>query len=231
MTKMKIGSIFLAASITASAAEKLDNRGFYATRDQQAFKTEDIKKSSLGYVRGDDVQYITWDGFISGKQTYFEVHGERMRIKVGTKWTVLSFRKAPALPGGDMDFFIISEKGSDLFIKSATDGRQSLICIQSLGSDLYVSRRPYWEVYLITDPVGHPRLYRISGINADCSGIERAQDGMLLVPTWDIQKNVTPGVVINYYAIEKNGFRKTDIRFTGSIESELADEYIIDDGH
>jgi hypothetical protein len=138
-------------------------------------------------------------------------------------------RSAPALPGGDKDTLTLDDKSADIYVKSAKDARQSLICVESLGPDIYIHPRPYWEVYLITDPLNSPRAYRISGINAACRGVERSQNGRLLVPTWDVHKNVTPGVVISYYTVEKSGFRKTDVRFTGKIESEYADEYIIDD--
>jgi hypothetical protein len=228
---MKIGLILFAVSMSASAAAKVDNQGFYATREQQIFKAEDKQDFRGGYVKGDDIQYFHWTGFITGKEVYFEVHGERIRLHIEKKWTVLSLRSAPALPGGDKDSFALDDKGADIYVKSAKNARQSLICVESLGPDIYIHSRPYWEVYLVTDPLGSPHAYRLSGINADCRGIERARNGALLAPTWDINKKVNPGVVINYYAIEKSGLKKTDVRFTGSIESEYADEYIIDGDH
>jgi hypothetical protein len=225
---MKIGIILFSVSLTASAAAIVDNQGFYAMREQQIFKAEDKKEFHWGYMKGDDIPYFSWNGFITGKEVYFEVHGARVRLHIGNKWTVRSFRMAPALPSGDKGSPPLDDKGADIYIKSAKDERESLICIQSLGPDIYTRPRPYWEVYLITDPLGDPNLYRISGINADCRGIERTQNGTLLVPTWDVHKDVTPGVVISYYAIEKKRFRKTDVLFTGSIESEYADKYTID---
>lgn len=225
---MKLGMILFAVAITASAAERVNNLGFYAARAHQIFKDGDAKEFHGGNVQGDDVQYLTWKGLISGKQLYLEVHGERLRIKVGKKWTVLSFRKAPALPGSDQSSVDLDDIRPDLYVKSAKDERQSVMCLESLGRE-YIHPRPYWEVYVITDPLGSPWLYRISGINASCRGIERAPTGTLLVPSWSIQKNVSPGVVVKYYAIEKNRFRKTQIGVTGSIESEYADKYLFDD--
>lgn len=226
---MKLGIILFALTTTASAAAIVDNQGFYATREQQIFKAEDKQEFKWGYMKGDDAPYFSWNGFITGKEVYFEVHGEKLRLHIGKKWVVRSFRNAPALLSGDKGSPTLDDKGADIYVKSVKDQRQSLICIQSLGPDVYMRPRPYWEVYLVTDPLGDPSLYRISGINADCRGVERAQDGTLLAPTWDVHKDVTPGVVINYYAIERNRFRKTDIRFTGSIESEYADKYTIED--
>ncbi|WLI91589.1 hypothetical protein Q4S45_10850 [Massilia sp. R2A-15] len=225
---MKFGIILFAFSLSATAAEKVDNQRFYATREQQIFKEEDKREFKWGYIKGDDVPFATWSGFVSGRSVYIEVHGNTVRLQAGEKWTILSFASAPALPGGDAGSPTLDDKGADIYVKSAKDRRDSLICIESLGPDIYTRHRPYWEVYVITNPLADPGIYRISGINADCRGIERAHNGNLLVPTWDVRKDKTPGVVINYYAIEKNGFRKTGIRFTGSIASEYADEYIID---
>lgn len=228
---MKLGIMLFVVCISAYAAEKVDNLGFYASREQQVFNTANKQEFRSGYMKGEDAPYFTWHGPISGKDVYVEVHNERLRVHTGTKWAAFSLRGAHALPSGDKESVTIDDKGADIFVKSAQDQRQSLICIQSLGPDIYMRPRPYWEVYLIKEPLGTPSLYRISGINADCRGIERSPDGGLLVPTWDIQKNRDPGVVIEYYAIEKNGFRKTNVRFTGTIASKFADEYVIDNAN
>lgn len=215
--------------IHLGAKAAVDNVSFYDTRERQIFKEGDKRDTNWGFVKGDDVPYFSWKGLITGKEVYFHVHGPEMLMVVGARSTKRAFRSAPALPGGDPGAPPMDFKGADIYVKSAIDPRQSLICIQSLGPDVYTRPRPYWEVYVVTDPLGAPRLYRISGINADCRGIERAYDGTLLAPVWHLQKNATPEVEIKYYAFEKNRFRQTAIRLTGSIQSEYADKYVISD--
>ena len=219
--------IFFALFISTRAAGQVDNVGFYSTRDQQIFKAEDKRDFNGGYVKGDDVPYFSWEGLISGKKFYFHVHGTELMMLVGAKSIKQSFRSAPALPGGDPWSLPVDNKGADLYVKSSKDPRQSLICIQTLGPDSYRRPRPYWEVYVVTDPLVTPRLYRISGINADCGGLERAYDGTLLAPVWRVEKDATPEVEVKYYALDKNRFRETHVRFTGTIQSEYAEKYVI----
>jgi hypothetical protein len=224
---MRRGIILLALTC-ANAAASVDNQGFYATREGQIFKSEDIRELEHGYVQGDETPYFTWKGFVSGKQLYFEVHGEQIKLVLEKKQTMLPFIGAPSIPGGDVGNRALDEKGSDLFIKSAKNSRQSLICIESLSPDTYIQPRPYKEVYLITDPIGKPAIYRLSGINASCKGIERTSEGDLLAPTWVVDKATSPNVTINYYRIENNHFKKSNVQFTGTIVSEDAQEYKID---
>lgn len=220
-------SILLLALAATSATASVDNQSFYARRQGQIFKPEDTRALEHGYVKGDDTPYFTWEGFVSGKQLYFEVHGDQIKLILGKKRTVLPFSGAPSLPGGDTDNRALDDKGSDLFVKSTKDPRQSLVCIESLGPDVYIRPRPYREVYLVTDPLRKPHLYRLSGINASCRGIERSPDGRLLVPTWTIDKKLSPSVRIDYYFIKNTRFEKSDVQVTGMIASEDAQEYDI----
>jgi hypothetical protein len=80
---------------------------------------------------------------------------------------------------------------------------------------------------VLADPLVTPRLYRVSGINADCRGLERAYDGSLLAPVWRVQKDATPEVEVKYYVLGRNRLRETRIRFTGTIQSDYADKYAI----
>jgi hypothetical protein len=225
---MKNGAIILLALAAADAAGGVDSEAFYAKRERQIFKREDARELEHGYVKGDDVPYFTWEGSVSGKSLYVEVHGEQIKLITGAKTTVLPFIKALMLAGGDMDARALDEKGPDLYVKSTKNLGASLVCVESLGPDTYMRPRPYREVYLVTAPLGDPHLYRLSGINASCKGIEQTAAGKLLVPTWDISRNRTPSVVIDYYAIEKGEFKKTGIRILGSIADDYATEYDIE---
>lgn len=222
---MKIATLIYVTS--ALYATKVDNQGFYASRDHQFFKSEDVRTLDIGNVPDDDVPYMTWTGFISGQDVYFEVHGTRIKIRVGRKKTALPFNDAPALGHGGQDNTELDASSSTLYVKSAKYPSQSMICVESLGPDKYTRPRPYWEVYLLADLIGKPRLYRLSGINASCKGIERLPNGKLVVPIWDINKQRSPSVVINYYSVEQGGYRSTDLRFTGEIASDDAHEYVI----
>jgi hypothetical protein len=219
---MNIGAILLAVG---AATTGVDNLGFYETRVQQILKEEDARELQHGYVRGDSVPYFTWNGFVSGKAMYFEVHGEKIRLITGQKKTDIRLAEAPSLPGADGDSRALDDKGLSLFVKSAMDAKHSLLCIESLGPDTYIRPRPYMEVYLITNPLGRPRLYRLSGINASCRGIERGPNGELLVPVWHIERKKIPNVTINYFSIGISKFIEAGVRVTGQIVDEYAQTY------
>lgn len=219
--------IILLALLSTNAVAGVDNQGFYATRKGQIFKSGDARELEHGFVQGDDTPYFTWKGLISGKQLYFEVHGEQIKLMSEKKQTILSFVGAPSIPGADKSSRNLDDKGPDLFVNSSKDPRQSLICIESLGPDIYIRPRPYMEVYLLTDPVGTPRIYRLSGINSSCRGIERTSSGDLLAPSWKVDKNMSPNVLIDYYRVGNDHLTKSDIQFTGTITSEDGQEYDI----
>jgi hypothetical protein len=222
-------AIILLALASSNVMASVDNQGFYATREGQIFKSQDARELEHGYVQGDDTPYFTWKGFISGKQLYFEVHGEQIKVVLEKRQTVLPFASAPSMPGADASGRALDDKGPDLFVKSSKDPRQSLICIESLGPDIYIRPRPYKEVYLVTDPVGKPGIYRLSGINSSCRGIERTSDGNLLTPNWKVDKSKSPNVLINYYRVGNGHLTKSDIQITGTIASGDAQEYNIDE--
>lgn len=212
----------------ANAAGAVDNEAFYAKRGHQIFKNEDVRDLDHGYEQGDEVPYFTWEGSVSGKPLYVEIHGPQIKIITGERTIVLPFIRAAKLAGGDKEIVALDEKGPDLYIRSPQQSAESILCIESLGPDRYLRPRPYREVYLVTDPFDSPYLYRLSGINASCKGVERTRTGKLIVPAWDIARNKTPSVVITYYAIGKGKIEKTDIRITGSVVDDYASEYEMD---
>jgi hypothetical protein len=225
--KKRIAPALLAFIIT-NATAGIDSQTFYTTREGQVFKNEDMRELEQGYVKGDDSPYFTWKGFVSGKPLYFEVHDEQIKLVVSKKQTTSSFSSAPSISGGDTDGRAINEKGSDLFIKSSKDPKQSLICIESIGPDIYTHPRPYKEVYLITDPVGFPHIYRLSSINASCKGVVQTPKGKIFAPSWTFEENPSPKIFINYYQADKNRFLRSDIQITGTTASEDAQLYNID---
>lgn len=221
--------IFAALLNTFAYAEPVDNQAYYASRPGQIFKANDILKTSGGYAEGDGVQYITWTGYISGVPVHVQIHGKELRIRVTEKIYEFSLRKASEIPGGDREYYMISDMGSDFYVKSMPNAQDSMICIESLGPDIYVPIIPYWEVYVIAYPLTHPELYRLSGINASCRGIERLPDGRIIAPKWTLNRRVTPSVVIDYYSLQKNTVRKNNIQVTGMIASEDGLEYVFNE--
>ena len=219
----------LAAPCKSSYAEVTDNQAFYRSHQGQVFKESDLLKITKGYIRGDEVQYITWRGHISGVPVYFEAHGEKIKIHAAKNRSEFSLRQAPAVPGGDPRYYTISNMDSDFYVKSMPNAHDSMICIESLGRDIYVPIIPYWEVYVIINPLTHPELYRLSGINASCRGIERLPDGKIVAPKWTINRTVNPNVVIDYYFLEKNSVKKNNRRVTGMITSEDGLEYVFNE--
>jgi hypothetical protein len=207
--QMRVGIVTIILAATAvNATAGVDFLQFYATREHQIFKEEDKRQTDFGSYEGEDEStFQVWEGYLSGKKFYLEVHEEKIRLMLGQRNTVLSFSRAPMLKGADKFPRELYLPTIDLYVKSTKDPSESLLCVESLR---------YGGVYLVTDPLSTPRLYRLSGDNSSCRGIERAPDGRLLVPSWEYTNlSKTPNVTIDYYAINKNSFRKTDIRVIG----------------
>lgn len=223
---MKTLALIMMAAANAIAG--VDNQDFYATRAQQIFKEEDIRELQKAYEKGDDTAFFTWKGFLSGRPLYIEIHGENLQLIQGKKKIYMSLLQAPALPGADRDTHALDDKGPRLFVKSTKAPEHSLVCIESLGPDSYTRPRPYMEVYLITAPFGDARLYRLSGINASCRGVEQASHGALLAPVWNIDKTRKPNVIINYFSLAQSNFSATNFRITGTIVDGYAQKYKFD---
>jgi hypothetical protein len=214
-----IGAIILAAA-AANATAAVDFLQFYASREHQVFKEEDKRQTDY-FANESETMFKVWKGFVSGKKLYVEVHDKRITLIHGQKETILPISRAAKLK--DTDSYkreLYLPHLPDLYVKSTKDPSQSLLCVENIPDE---------TVYLVTDPFGTPRLYRLSGENASCSEVERAPDGRLLVPRWRINGFRWPNVVIDYYAIDKDSFKKTGIRVTGRIVGENRDRtYEID---
>ncbi len=219
----RILTIILAAT-AVNATASVDFLQFYATREHQIFKEQDKRETDFGiYVGEKEPTFRVWEGFISGKRLHVEVHEEQISLMFEQKEIVLSFSRAPMLKGADKFPRELYLPMLDLFVKSTKDPTESLLCVESLR---------YGGVYLVADPIGIPRIYRLSGDNSSCSGIERAPDGRLIAPTWTkFHPSDTQKMAIDYYAIEKNSFRKTDIRVTGKVVDQKGQEYEMDESH
>ena len=80
-------AFFLAVLITGSAmaGEPIDSAGFYASRPGQLFKGSSLQPPNVGFIEGDETSYQTWEGMLSGKKLYVELHGDQLNIFAGRR--------------------------------------------------------------------------------------------------------------------------------------------------
>lgn len=223
-TRLLCVTAFFLLAGNSGATDRLQ---FYDSRPGQAIKASDLQKHEIGYDRDNEIAHVYWRGHVTGKDVNLNVYGREVFLRVGSKVVRLRTDSAVGFTSeqvaSELDPFT-----ADIYVVSAKNADQSLICVESLGPDVHVRPFPYWQVYLIASPLTNPRLYRLSGINSSCRGIERTNKGKLVVPQWTVDREAVPTVAIDYYEIGTQRLRKAERRVTGAIASGDAQDYIID---
>lgn len=182
--QMKSALVFFSSTLylsIAGAAVSVDSATIYSKHTGQVYNAESVQPVSLGFIEGDDVPYLTWNGIMSGKKMYVELHGGVLNIHAGNrKWT-LRLDEAYKMPGehvAEMDTL-----GTDLYVRSSKRVHDSALCIESLLPG--VSRgNPNRSVYVITNPVSEPRLYQMPSLYGACMGLMEKTSGVYAVPMW-----------------------------------------------
>lgn len=211
---------------SAIAAEPIDSATFYASRLGQVFKGTTPEALSGGYVEGDETPYQTWEGSISGKKLYLELHGDKLKLYVERRKFMLSLGSAFKLPSEQPT--ALDSRGTDLYVRPGQGAHGSALCIESLLADVSRST-PHRSVYLITDPLGVPRLYQFPTLYASCKGLEEVMPGVYIVPRWTESTDTTPHTFsIQFYTLGKTGFTPTDQRVTATGVGDKIDEFVID---
>jgi hypothetical protein len=227
----------------ANNNQGVDWKTFSANQSGQVFKDSDRKELQGGFlVGGDDMQYYTWSGNVSNYGVYIEVHNHTIKLRIGKRWVTRKITRAITLsPENKTDFDRIDPPY--LYIKSANKPADTLICLDNIQPNYPFFPYAYESgAYVLVDPMGAARLYKMPSTMASCMGLIKNRDGKLAVPKWDIAPfsisdkehlaSPPPKFTIQYYQLEPAGFSKTGEPITGHYLSNddrtFNDHFVID---
>ena len=168
-------------SMAARADESFSSDAFYARQPAQVFKASLSQDMTVGYLQGDDVPYMTWDGRLGQRAAYVEVHGDELVVRSGRRVWQRRLSQAVRVEGDSPA--ALDSKGVSIFMKAAKRWRDSFICLESLPDGAGQSA-PYRAVYLLADPLGKLTVYQLPGLYGACKGLMDRGQGVHVVPHW-----------------------------------------------
>lgn len=172
---------FVALSMSARADEGLSSDAFYARQPGQVFKASLPQDMTVGYLQGDDVPYMTWDGRLGQRAAYVELHGDELVVRAGRRAWHRRLSHAARVEGESPA--ALDSKGVSIFVKAAKVGRDSFFCLESLP-DGAVQSAPWRSVYLLADPLGKLTVYQLPGLYGACKGLMDRGRGVHVIPQW-----------------------------------------------
>lgn len=210
----------------AMAGEPIDSARFYADRPGQVFKGSSPQSMNIGYIEGDETPYQTWEGMLSGKKLYVELHGDQLKIQAGRRKFRRNLGSAFKLPSEQtaaLDF-----RGTDLYVFQGKGAHGSALCMESLPAEVNRST-PHRSVYLLADPLGRPRLYQFPTLYASCKGLTEVKLGVYMVPWWSASiDTIPPTFSIEFYKLNPMGFTATGQRVKAMAVDDQLDKFVID---
>jgi hypothetical protein len=229
MSKALVCTIAMLLGGQALAAEPVDSATFYASRPGQVFKAGSSKAMTVGYMEGDETPYQSWEGRVSGKKVYLELHGDQFKMQIGRRWTKRSLGSALKLAtdASAEKQATLDAKGTELYVRSDKVAKRSVLCLESLLAD--ASRvMPFRSVYVVTDLLASPRLYRLPALYGSCQGLVDGGSGGFVVPAWSTASDHVPATFsIRYLRLGKVGFAATDQTYTATSVGDHLDEFIM----
>lgn len=168
-------------SMSARADEGLSSDAFYARQPGQVFKASLPQDMTVGYLQGDDVPFMTWDGRFAQRAAYVELHGDELVVRSGRRAWHRRLSQAARVEGESPA--ALDPKGVSIFLKAAKVGRDSFICLESLPEGAGQSA-PQRSVYLLADPLGKLTVYQLPALYGACKGLMDKGHGVHVVPHW-----------------------------------------------
>jgi hypothetical protein len=217
MSKALVCTIAMLLGGQALAAEPVDSATFYASRPGQVFKAGSSKAMTVGYMEGDETPYQSWEGRVSGKKVYLELHGDQFKMQIGRRWTKRSLGSALKLAtdASAEKQATLDAKGTELYVRSDKVAKRSVLCLESLLAD-------------VTDLLASPRLYRLPALYGSCQGLVDGGSGGFVVPAWSTASDHVPATFsIRYLRLGKVGFAATDQTYTATSVGDHLDEFIM----
>jgi hypothetical protein len=167
-----ITSAFVATA--ALAAEPTDSASFYTSQTDRVFigKARGPFQLPARLLEGDEAPVHTWEGVVSGQHLVLALHGDEIKVMIGQSANVLNLKTAYSLP--DDEPASLDPKGVVLYVHSSRHARNSSLCVESLapGAD---KASPYRSAYVMLDPTGDARLYKVPRRFASCLGLVRSR--------------------------------------------------------
>jgi hypothetical protein len=167
--------------MAARADEGLSSDTFYARQPGQVFKASLAQDMTVGYLQGDDVPYMTWDGRFGKRAAYVELHGDELVLRSGQRVWHRRLSQAVRVEGEAPA--VLDSKGVTIFLKAEKAGRDSFICVESLPDGAGQSA-PFRSVYLLADPLGKLTVYQLPELYGSCKGLMARGNGVHVVPYW-----------------------------------------------
>ncbi len=168
-------------SMAARADEGLSSDALYARQLGQVFKASLPQDMTVGYLQGDDVPYMTWDGRLGQRAAYVELHGDELVVRSGRHVWHRRLSQAARVEGESPA--VMDSRGISIFLKAAKFGRDSFVCLESLPDGAGQSA-PQRSVYLLADPLGKLTVYQLPGLYGACKGLMDRGHGVHVVPHW-----------------------------------------------
>ena len=208
------------------AGASIDSAGFYASRPGQVFKDSSPQSMNVGYLEGDETPYQTWEGMLSGKKLYVELHGDQLKIQAGRRKYTSNLGSAFKLPSEQtaaLDF-----RGTDLYTYQGKGAHDNVLCIESLPAEVNRTT-PYRSVYLLIEPLGKPRLYQLPMLYASCKGVSEDKQGTYMIPWWSPSTDSAPhNLSIEFFKLGPTGYTATGQRANATVVDDQIDKFVID---
>lgn len=200
-------------SMAARADEGLSSDAFYARQLGQVFKASPPQELTVGYVQGEDVPYMTWDGRLGQRAVYIELHGDELVVRTGRRLLQRRLSQAARVAGESPA--ALDSKGVSIFLKAEKVGRDSFICLESLPDGAGHSA-PFRSVYLLADPLGKLTVYQLPGLYGSCKGLMAHRRGVHVVPHWQrLPDGQQKTHVVEWLRLAgRNGFSSTGVSET-----------------
>lgn len=196
----------MAASVCSLRAEgAIDIRTFFASRPNQVFQEGTARTLKRGFIEGtEEVSVLSWEGAVDGQDLYVEILNDRLTLITAGGKCVMRFRRAKSLraePRPGMD-----SNNVELHIMDSQGKRPGVLCVEAFAQDMHRST-PDKEAYVVVDPVGHPRLYRMPRRHASALGLVRFGEDAYGLPCFTRRKGAAERWDIQYYRLTEGGLR------------------------
>lgn len=199
-------AVLLAVSTFVLRAEgPIDVGTFFASRPSQVFQDGTARALKSGFVEGaEDASVLSWEGTVDGQNLYMEVRNDRLTLITGKGKRELRFPRAIALRVEPR--LVMDPNNAELHVTDGQGRRPGVLCIEAYPQDVHRST-PDKEAYVVVDPVGRPRLYRMPKRHASALGLVRLGEDAYGLPCFTRRMGATERWNIQYYRLTEGGLR------------------------
>lgn len=198
-----ISALFLLLSASTLWGEAfIDTQAFFASRSNQVFQAGTARAFKRGLVKGaEETIVLSWEGTVDGQSLTVEIEKEHLRLITTNARCVLRFRQASALRS---ELWSATDaNNAELYVMDGQGKWPGILCLEAFAQDVHRST-PDKEGYVVVDPIGHPRLYRMPRRHASALGLVRLGEGTYGLPCFTRRKDATGWWDIRYYRLAQH---------------------------